>query len=200
MCPSASVLNGNLQLEKKFFHKICCHSATSLPKPLCFKHIVVVAARWEVAARPHPQPLHREGSGCAQGGRQVVTSNDSPKLFTTVKTAFSCGENGVFQRRKRHFPAWQRTHCAQPPPSFRGGAGGGAGFAATSHLAATTTICLKHSGFGRLVAEWQQKQKKIFFLTYNKLSLPSLGVSADSGWRTSPSAHLSIGGSSPLPY
>ena len=32
----------------------------------------------------------------------------------------------------------------------------GLGFAATSHLAATTAICLKHSGFGSLVAEWQQ--------------------------------------------
>ena len=70
--------NGNLlYVRKNFFHKICCHSATNLSKPLCFKHIAVVAARWEVAAKParqpnqpsqpHPQPLpEREGSGCAQ--------------------------------------------------------------------------------------------------------------------------------------
>ena len=68
-------------------------------------------------AQPHPQPLpEREGSGCAQGvaAESVVTSNDSPKLFTTVKTAFSCGENTVFQRRKRRLPAWQRTHLPSP--------------------------------------------------------------------------------------
>ena len=54
--------------EKIFFHKICCHSATNLPKPLCFRHMPVVAARWQVAVKPHPQPLpEREGSGCAQG-------------------------------------------------------------------------------------------------------------------------------------
>jgi len=38
----------------------------------------------------------------------------------------------------------------------------GLGFAATSHLAATTAIHLNHSGFGRMVAEWQQEQKKNF--------------------------------------
>ena len=54
-----------------------------------------------------------------------------------------------------------------PPLPFGEGLGGGlgwAGFAATSHLAATTAICLNHSGFGRLVAEWQQKTEKIFFM------------------------------------
>ena len=35
------------------------------------------------------------------------------------------------------------------------GEGLGVGLA-TSHLAATTAIYLKHSGFGMLVAEWQQ--------------------------------------------
>ena len=97
-----------LTARKKIFHKICCHSATSLPKPLCFKHIAVVAARWEVAARParqpnkpsqpHPQPLpEREGSSCAQGDRQVVTSNDTKTVHHS--------ENIVFLRRKRCFPA-----------------------------------------------------------------------------------------------
>ena len=60
---------------------------------------------------------------------------------------------------------------AQPSPPFRGGVGGGlgwAGFAATSHLAATTAICLNYSGFGSLVAEWQQKQKKIFLHEKNE--------------------------------
>jgi hypothetical protein len=57
-----------------------------------------------------------------------VTSKDSPNLFTTVKAAFSCVENIVFQRRKRCFPAWQHTHYAQQLPSPRGGVGGGAGW------------------------------------------------------------------------
>ena len=70
--------------EKKFFYGNCCHSATNPPKPLCFKYIPVVAARWEVAAKfqqPHPQPLpEREGSGCAQGEwQQSPTTNPSPK-------------------------------------------------------------------------------------------------------------------------
>ena len=94
MLSSLSDAAATLQLEKNFFHRICCHSATSLPKPLWFRHIAVVAARWEVAAKPspasptpspspigrgaaahrggdepHPQPLpDREGGGCAQGG------------------------------------------------------------------------------------------------------------------------------------
>ena len=85
---------------------------------------------------------------------------------------FSSRENGVSQ------PGSALTVRSHSPP-YRGGAGGGAchllcaaaplpfgeglgvglaglGFAATSHLAATTGMYLKHSGFGRLVAEWQQ--------------------------------------------
>ena len=123
---------GNLNyLYKKIFYENCCHSATKLPKPLCYRYMRVVAARWEVAARPqqpHPQPLPEKGgerlragwqqsptpnpspkgrgAAARRGGSRVVTSNDSPNLFTTVKAAFSCVENIVFQRRKRHFPAW----------------------------------------------------------------------------------------------
>ena len=65
------------------------------------------------------------GSKVAGGSKAVVTANDSPNLFTTVKTAFSYVENDVFLRRKRRFPAWQHTH-AQQLPSPRGGVGGGA--------------------------------------------------------------------------
>ena len=45
--------------EKKFFYENCCHSATNPPKPLCFKHIPVVAARWEVAAKTEKKSLYR---------------------------------------------------------------------------------------------------------------------------------------------
>ena len=51
------------------------------------------------------------------------------------------------------------TLRAAAPLPFGEGLGvglAGLGLAATSHLAATTAICLNHSGFGRLVAEWQQ--------------------------------------------
>ena len=52
--------------------------------------------------------------------------------------------------------------CAQPLPSLsgRGWEGLGVGLA-TSHLAATTRMHLKHRDFGRLVAEWQQFLQKI---------------------------------------
>ena len=161
--------------HKKFFYENCCHSATNPPKPLCFKHIPVVAARWEVAAKfhqPHPQPLpEREGSGCAQGVTAGIGSdikrfgsdikrfgseNDSPNAFTTVKTAFSCGENGVFQRRKRHLPAWQHTHCAQLLPSLPG-RGWGWGFAATLPPSATTSASPLYKGFLR--CWWQSGSK-----------------------------------------
>ena len=75
------------------------------------------------------------------------------------------------------------THCAQPSPPFRGGVGGGAGwagFAATSHLAATTAICLNHSGFGRLVAEWQQEQKKFFLCAIGKQNTDVLDIERHS--------------------
>ena len=48
---------------------------------------------------------------------------------------------------------------SRSPPYGEGpgvGLAGLEGFAATSHLAATTAIYLNHSGFGGLVAEWQQ--------------------------------------------
>ena len=157
------------------FCKNCCHSATNLPKPLCFRRMRVVAARWQVAAKPkqahqpHPQPLpEREGSGCAQGvaAGSVVTSNDSPKPFTTVKTAFSCGENTVFQRRKRRTPAWQHTHCAQPPPSLsgRGWGWGWWGFAATLPPSATTSASPLYKGISE--GWWQSgsKNRKKFFI------------------------------------
>ena len=56
---------------KKIFSCFCCHSATNTAgNPLYKGEAEVVAARWEVAAKPHqphPQPLpEREGSGCAQ--------------------------------------------------------------------------------------------------------------------------------------
>ena len=53
---------------------------------------------------------------------------------------------------------------AAAPLPFGEGLGVGLGFAATSHLAVTTAIHLNYSGFGSLVAEWQQKQKKFFFV------------------------------------
>jgi len=59
--------------------------------------------------------------------------------FSTQETPFSTLENDVFYARKRCF------HCGEQVWP-----------AATCHLAATTGMCLKHSGFGRLVAEWQQ--------------------------------------------
>ena len=70
-----------------------------------------------------------------------------------------------------------------PPLPFGEGLGGGlgwAGFAATSHLAATTAICLNHSGFGRLVAEWQQKQEKIFLCAIGKLNTDVLDIERHS--------------------
>ena len=137
------------------FCKNCCHSATNLPKSLCFRRMRVVAARWQVAAG-------------------LVTSNDSPNAFTTVKTAFSCGENAVFQRRKRRTPAWQHTHYAQHPPSLSGrGWGWGwlgvglvfcLGFAATLPPSATTSASPLYKGFQR--CWWQsgsKNRKKIFY-------------------------------------
>ena len=145
------------------FCKNCCHSATNLPKSLCFRRMRVVAARWEVASpTPSPSPIGRGAAAHREVMAGLVTSNDSPNAFTTVKTAFSCAENTVFQRRKRRFPAWQRTHCAQPLPSLSG-RGWGWGFSATSHLAATTSASPLYKGFPAvLVAEWQQKQEKNF--------------------------------------
>ena len=115
---------------------------------------------------PPPTPSRKGGERLRAGGdSRVVTSNDSPNLFTTVKAAFSCVENIVFQRRKRHFSAWQHTHYAQQLPSPRGGVGGGAGW--SGPCCHSPTIC-HHRCFpfvqrasAVLVAEWQQKQKKI---------------------------------------
>ena len=120
----------------------------------------VVAARWQVAAG-------------------LVTSNYTPNPFTTVKTAFSCGENTVFQRRKRHLPAWQHTHYAQHSPPQGEGLGGGPVGWGWGRLAVglagrwgfcchSPTIChhlcfpFVQRAFAVLVAEWQQKQEKIF--------------------------------------
>ena len=113
-----------------------------------------------------------------------MASNDSPNAFTTVKTAFSCGENTVFQRRKRHLPAWQHTHYAQHPPSPRGGVGGWGwwGFAATLPPSATTSASPLYKGVSAvLVAEWQQKQEKIFLLVSYTCSFlaASLALRAD---------------------
>ena len=103
------------------------------------------------------------------------------RRFLRWKTVFSALENAVFTVVNAFGESFDvttlpaATPYAQPLPSLWGGVGGGAchlpyaqpppslsgrgwgwGFAATSHLAATTRICLKHRGFGRLVAEWQQ--------------------------------------------
>ena len=63
--------------------------------------------------------------------------------------------------------------AAAPLPIGEGlGVGlGWCGLAATSHLAATTATYLNHSGFGRLVAEWQQKTEKKFFYTKKRKKL-----------------------------
>ena len=92
-----------------------------------------------------------------------MASNDSPNPFTTVKTAFSCGENTVFQRRKRHLPAWQHTHCAQLLPSLSG-RGWGWGFAATLPPSATTSASPLYKGFQRCWWQSGSKNRKKFFL------------------------------------
>ena len=125
---------------------------------------------------PPPAPPHREGSGCAQevAVEAVVTSSDSSP-FTTVKTAFSCGENTVFQRRKRHLPAWQHTHYAQPLPSLSGrgwgwGCWGGAVGSVWALLPPPTLLpppllplCTK--GFQRCWWQSGSKNRKKFFLS-----------------------------------
>ena len=84
--------------------------------------------RWQQSPTPSPSPIGRGAAAHREVMAGLVTSNDSPNPFTTVKTVFSCGENTVFQRRKRHLPAWWHTHYAQQLPSPRGGVGGGAGW------------------------------------------------------------------------
>ncbi len=119
---------------------------------------------------PSPSPIGRGAAAHREVMAGLVTSNDSPNAFTTVKTAFSCGENAVFQRRKRHLPAWQHTHCCHPlcaaaPLPIGEGLGVGL-FGLCCH---SPTIC-HHLCFpfvqrvsAVLVAEWQQKQEKNFF-------------------------------------
>ena len=73
---------------------------------------------------------------------------------------FSTQESAAFTVVNRFGESFDvTTDCCPPlraaaPLPF--GEGLGWGFAATSHLAATTGMYLKHSGFGKLVAEWQQ--------------------------------------------
>ena len=88
-----------------------------------------------------------------------VCHHAAKRRFLRWKTPFSPQENAVFTVVNSFGVSFDVTNpavtpCAQPLPSLW--RGWGWGLAATSHLAATTTICLKHSGFGRLVAEWQQ--------------------------------------------
>ena len=101
-----------------------------------------------------------------QGGRwqqAVVTANDSPNLFTTVKTAFSYVENGISLHGSTLTTV---TPCAQPLPSLSGRGWGWGRLGLCCH---SPTIC-HHLCFpfvqrvsAVLVAEWQQKQEKNFF-------------------------------------
>ena len=174
--------------EKNFFSIFAATLPPSPQNPFVQREKEVVAARWEVAARPHPQPLpEREGSCCAQ----------IPPI--PMKKSFSAQENTVFSARKRCFLGGERfpeaichhyafvfcchhspcCHpCAQPLPSLSGrGWGWGCwGLAATSHLAATTSFPLCTKGFwgdgGRVAANFVKK----FFYISNSSFPPSFST------------------------
>ena len=99
-----------------------------------------------------------------------VCHHAGKRRFLRWKTPFSPQENAVFTVVNSFGESYDVTTnpavtslCAAAPLPFGEGLGVGLaglagleGFAATSHLAATTCMYLKHSGFGGLVAEWQQ--------------------------------------------